>query len=66
LLHSCPLLKTLWAEAAAHIMWLINWTSTRVVVEKTPFEVLYGKKLDPEGLCKWSAEVWIHDPAGNK
>ena len=38
LLHASGLPKFLWGEAARHVIWLMNRTSTRAVEGMTPFE----------------------------
>jgi hypothetical protein len=46
LLHSSGLPKTLWGEAAHHVVWLLNRISTKAVDGKTPYEAIFGKKPD--------------------
>jgi hypothetical protein len=66
LLHSSKLPKNLWGEAITHAVWLKNRTPTHILGEKTPFKVLYGRKLDLGGLKEWGNEVWVHTMAGTK
>jgi hypothetical protein len=66
LLHSSKLPKNLWGEAITHAVWLKNGTPTRILGEKTLFEVLYRRKPDLGGLKEWGNEVWVHTMAGTK
>jgi Reverse transcriptase (RNA-dependent DNA polymerase) len=66
LLHSSKLPKNLWGEAITHAVWLKNRTPTHILGEKTPFKVLYRRKLDLGGLKEWGNEVWVHTMAGTK
>ena len=33
---------------------------------KTPYEMLYGKKLNLAGLREWGTKVWVHNASGTK
>ena len=44
LLHVSGLHKFLWGEAARHVVWLLNRTTTKAVEGMTPFEVEFGWK----------------------
>jgi hypothetical protein len=66
LLHASGLPKFLWAEAARHVVWLLNRTSTKAVKGKTPFEAAFGKKPDMSGIREWGDRVWVRVEAGNK
>ncbi|XP_006460632.1 hypothetical protein AGABI2DRAFT_46347, partial [Agaricus bisporus var. bisporus H97] len=66
LLHASRLPKSLWAEAAAHIVWLMNRTSTKAVQGMTPFEALYGRKPRLGNVREWGDEVWVHQAGGDK
>jgi len=44
LLHASGLPKYLWGEAARHVVWLLNWTTTKAVEGMTPYEAAFGKK----------------------
>ena len=46
LLHSTGLPRTLWGEAARHIVWLMNRTSTKAVEGMTPYEAAFGGRPD--------------------
>jgi hypothetical protein len=45
-LHASGLPKSLWGEAARHVVWLMNRTSTKAVTGQTPYEAAFGKKPD--------------------
>jgi hypothetical protein len=66
LLHASGLLKTLWGEAARHIIWLLNHTSTKAVDGKTPYEAAFGKKPDLWQVWEWGNKVWVRVEGGNK
>ncbi|CAA7269926.1 unnamed protein product [Cyclocybe aegerita] len=66
LLHSSGLPKFLWGEAARHVVWLLNRTSTKAVDGKTPYEAAFGKKPDLCEVCEWGEKVWVHIEGGNK
>jgi hypothetical protein len=66
LLHASRLPKSLWAEAAAHVAWLMNRSGTKAVIGMTPFEAVYGKKPDLADLHEWGEDVWVHQAGGDK
>jgi hypothetical protein len=66
LLHASRLPKTLWGEAACHIIWLLNYTSIKVVDGKTPYEAAFGKEPDLWQVQEWGDKVWVHIKGGNK
>ena len=66
LLHSSGLPKTFWGEAARHVVWLMNRTSTKAVEGMTPFEAAFGKKPDLRHVREWGEKVWVHIESGNK
>jgi hypothetical protein len=66
LLHASRLLKTLWGEAACHVVWLLNCTSTKAVDGKTPYKAAFGKKPDLQQVREWGDKVWVHIEGGNK
>ncbi|CAA7259930.1 unnamed protein product [Cyclocybe aegerita] len=66
LLHSSGLPKFLWGEAARHIVWLLNRTSTKAVDGKTPYEAAFGKKPDLREVREWGEKVWVRIEGGNK
>jgi hypothetical protein len=51
MLHASGLPKNLWGEAVMHAVYLKNCTSTRTLKNKTPFEMLTGKKPNIANLC---------------
>ncbi|PPQ83632.1 hypothetical protein CVT26_000950 [Gymnopilus dilepis] len=66
LLHASGLPKFLWGEAARHVVWLMNRTSTKAVDGMTPYEAAFGKKPDLRGLREWGEKVWVRIEGGNK
>ena len=59
LLHASGLPRTLWGEAARHVVWLMNWTRTKAVVGMTPFEAAFGKKPDFSDVREWGEKLWV-------
>jgi len=49
-----------------HVIWLINWTSSKAIEGITPFELVYGKKPDLRVLREWGDEVLVHQVGGDK
>ena len=66
LLHASGLPKTLWGEAACHVVWLLNHTLTKAVDGKTPFEAAFGKKPNLRHVHEWGEKVWVHIKEGDK
>jgi len=66
LLHASRFPKFLWAYAISHVVWLMNWTSSKAIQGKTLFELVYDKKLDLSGLRKWGSNVWVHQSSNDK
>ena len=66
MLHDSDLPKFLWAEAAAHAVYLKNRTWTRTIGEMTPYEVLNGCKPNVGNLQLWGCRVQVHSPGGSK
>ena len=66
LLHSTGLPRTLWGEAARHVVWLMNRTSTRAVEGMTPYEATFGKKPDLSEVREWGERVWVRVEGGDK
>ena len=66
MLHASGMPRFLWGEAVNHAIYLKNRTSTRALDNKTPFEMVYGKKPDLSRLPEFGAKVWVHDPDGSK
>ena len=59
LLHASGLPRFLWGEAARHVVWLMNRTSTKAVDGKTPYEAAFKKKPDLRDVCKWGETMWV-------
>ena len=66
LLHASGLPKYLWGEAACHVIWLMNHTSTKAVEGKTLYEAALGVKLDLSGVRKWGEKCWVCVEKGSK
>ena len=66
LIHASGLPKFLWGEAARHVVWLMNRTSTKAVDGMTPYEAAFGKKPDLRGLREWGEKVWVRVEGENK
>ena len=66
LLHASGLPKFLWGEAARHVIWLMNRTSTRAVEGMTPFEAAFKKKPNLKDVREWGEKVWIRIEGGDK
>ena len=58
--------KNLWAEAAQHVVWLLNRMTTKAVKGMTPYKVAFGKKPNLKGLCKWGERVWVRIEGRNE
>ena len=59
LLHSTGLPRTLWGEAARHVVWLMNRTSTKAVEGMTPYEATFGTKPNLSEVQEWGERVWV-------
>ena len=59
LLHASGLPKNLWAEAARHVVWLLNQTTMKAVEGMTPYEVVFGKKPNLGDLREWGEKVYV-------
>ena len=66
LLHSTGLPRTLWGEAARHVVWLMNRTSTKAVKGMTPYEATFGTRPDLSEVREWGERVWVRVEGGNK
>ena len=66
MLHTAQLPKSLWGEVLMHTTWLKNRTSTKALVNTTPFEALTGTKPNLSELHEWGQKVSIHNPANSK
>jgi hypothetical protein len=66
LLHASGLLRMLWGEAAHHVVWLMNYTLTKAVAGKTPFEAAFGRKPELGNVHKWGEKCWVCIEGGDK
>ena len=66
LLHASGLPKNLWGEAARHVVWLLNRTSTKAVEGMTPYEATFGKKPNLKGVREWGEKVYVRVEKGTK
>jgi hypothetical protein len=66
LLHAGGLPRSLWGEAARHVVWLMNRTPTKAVHGKTPYEAAFGKKPDLSEVREWGEKVWVRIEGGDK
>jgi hypothetical protein len=66
LLHASGLPKYLWGEAARHVVWLLNRTTTKAIDGMTPYEAAFGKKPNLRNLREWGEKVWVRVEKGNK
>ena len=66
LLHASGLPKYLWGEAARHVVWLMNRTTTKAISEKTPYEAAFGKKPNLSEVREWGEKVWVRVEGGTK
>jgi hypothetical protein len=57
--YAADLPKFLWPESIQHTFWLKNHTSTYLLDGKTPYELLFNKKLDLTNLPEWGTKVWV-------
>ena len=66
LLHASGLPEMLWAEAARHVVWLMNRSSTKAVEGRTPYEAVFGTKPNLKEVREWGEKVWVRTEGGNK
>jgi len=66
LLHASGLPKSLWGEAAHHVVWLLNRMTTKAINGMTTYEATFGKKLNLSGVREWGDKVWVRVEAGDK
>ena len=59
LLHASGLPKNLWAEAACHVVWLLNRTTTKAVEGMTPYEAAFGEKPNLGDVQEWGEKVYV-------
>ena len=58
--------KFLWGEAAHHVVWFLNRTTTKAVEGMTLFEAAFGKKPDLKGVREWGEKVYVRVEKGTK
>jgi hypothetical protein len=56
----------LWTEAARHVVWLLNRTTTKAVDGMTPYEAVFGRKPDLRGVREWGETCWVRVKGGSK
>ena len=75
MIHDQDLPMNLWEEAARTVVYVHNRTPHRVLENKTPKEVFFGKKPEVSHLIIFGYLVYIHipkekrtklDPSGRK
>ena len=49
----------LWPEAVVYATYLKNRSSTRALVDKTPYEIFRGMKLDVSALQEFRVKIWV-------
>src|SRR5882672_8589745 len=55
----------MWGEAVKAASYLKNRTPTRTLVDKTPYEMWYGRRPDVSHLRELGCKVWVHIPGDN-
>ncbi len=58
--------KALWGEVVHFSVWLKNHTLAKFLGLVTPYQKLYGNKLDLKDLPEWGQIIWVHDASGSK
>ena len=53
-------------EAARHVVWFLNRTTTTAVEGMTPFEAAFGKKPNLKGVRDWGEKVYVRVEKGTK
>jgi hypothetical protein len=66
LLHASGLPRFLWGEAARHVVWLSNRTTTNAMEGMTPFEAAFGKKPNLKNVHEWGEKVFVRIEGGTK
>ena len=64
--HGNGLPQNLWGKALMHIIWVKNQSALCILNDKTPYELLTGKKPNLQDIPKWGARVWVHDANSSK
>jgi hypothetical protein len=55
----CGLPEFLWEYAISHSLYLCNWTYTRTLDNKTPYEMRFKMKPNISHLREFRAPVWV-------
>jgi hypothetical protein len=55
-----------WGEALHHTEYVMNRSPTKLLENKTPFEVATGQKPDLSNLPLWGEDIWVHSRTRNK
>ena len=58
--------KYLWGYAIQHANYIKNRTLTRALPDKTPFEMVHGKKPDLRQIHAWGQQVFVKIKQGDK
>src|SRR5271156_4387716 len=66
ILAETGLSKELWAELACAVAHLKNRSSTIALKGMTPYEALYGRKLDVSHLIAIGTKAFVHVPKKTK
>ena len=53
------LLKSLWGYAILHANHIKNCTHTHYLLDKTPYEMVYGKKLNLQDAYEWGKDIYV-------
>ena len=60
MLHASELPRNMWGEAIMHVVSVKNCASTRVLGDKTLYEMLTKMKLNILNLPEFGIKVWVH------
>ena len=58
--------KSLWGYAILHANYIKNCTHTHSLLDKTPYEMVHGKKLNLHDTYKWGRDVYVKIKQDNK
>ena len=51
--------KSLWGHAILHANYIKNRTHTCSLLDKTPYEMVYGKKINLQDAYKWGKDIYM-------
>ena len=51
--------KSLWGYSILHANYIKNCTHTRSLLDKTPYKMVYDKKLNLQDTYEWEKDVYI-------